>query len=753
MMKSKHWIASLAIMAACNTPQTPVEQTTDSNATPTVAAPTNERVEKLLQSLSMNEKIAQMTQLNITSFMTDESKAKFNDVYPIEIDTNKAISLFKSYPLGSILNGKAVSPENWASAIRTLQEIHLRYSKVPFIFGIDHVHGTNYLSGGTVFPQEINLAATFNPALAAKAGEITALECALVGHQWNFAPILDLGRNKFWPRLYETFGEDPHLGAVMGAAYTKALQEAPAKPTKVAACAKHFLGYSDPKSGWDRSPAEIAPQTLQEMFRPAFQAAVDAGIKTFMINSGEINGVPVHASKEILTDLLRKEMGFKGLVVTDWEDIKNLAKGHKIAANEKEATLLAIQAGIDMSMVPYDTSFIKYMKELVAEGKISEERINESVRRILMLKSDLGILDNPYPATDFSSIGKEENQQASFQAALESIVLIKNDKNTLPLQNPKKIVVAGMNSNIKRSICGGWSYRWIPDKEDYFPENMPTVYQALQTEFKNTKVELATSKDLSAKSKGADAIIIATGELPYAEGFGSITDLDLDKNEVALIQQAIATKKPVILLLIEGRPRTIPTVFDGCSAVVFAGLPGTHGATAIAQLLSGKENFSGKMSITYPFKQGHIITYNHKPTDFSYLHRLNDDRIRWTIAEFGTGLSYTQFEYENLTLSDTVVTKEGSIKATVTVKNTGKMDGKESVLWFLTDEVRSITPPVKALKHFEKKTIKAGESETFTFEIKPNEHLSFPDEKGKKLLESGYFTLRVGNQTARFLMK
>jgi len=721
----------------------------------------DERVEKLVKKMSLEEKIGQMTQIDFSLLLDSaDRKAIYTDPsHRLTLNKDSLKALLSKYYIGSFLNGIAFSAKNWFEYCYQLQEINLEIqpNQIPIIYGIDHVHGANYLKEGTLFPQQISQAATFNPALAQLIGEITAAEASHLGHTWNFAPILDLGRNKFWSRFYETYGEDPWLASRMGEAYIKGLQEYEGvKPYKMVACAKHFFGYSDPKWNYDRAPVEIAPQTLYEFFLPPFKAAVQAGVRTFMINSGEVNGIPVHANYDILTKLLRQEMGFEGVVVTDWEDIIRLHTVHKVANSPKEAVYMAIMAGIDMSMTPYTLEYCDYLEELVKEGRISIERIDLSVKRILKLKYDAGLFEQPYPTDKFlDKINTDEHQAINLAAARECLVLMKNDKNVLPLSANQKIVVAGPAANSKRHLTGGWSYLWFTTNDEFHPVSMPTLYEGLKKEFAN--VELATDINaLKAKASSASVIVLAVGEAPYAEGFGSTNDLDLDKEQQQLIEAAIATGKPVVVVMIAGRPRTIPYLYDKITTMIWAGLPGTQGATAIAEVLSGKENPSGKLPFSYPFKQGKTLSYHHKLSEYSPMHpyRTDDERLRFWIAPFGHGLSYTQFEYSNLTLSDTLLGAHvglQTITAKVTVTNTGKRDGKETALWYITDEYGSYTRPVKMLKHFEKQEIKAGESAIFTFIIEPNTHLSYPAENGEMLIEAGSFVLHIGGLSQRFV--
>jgi beta-glucosidase len=715
------------------------------------------KVEQLLARMTLEEKIGQMSQINITMIMTDSVFKHYDSVTAFQLDTNKLINYIRNDHIGSFLNGRGVSKESWFAYMDQLQRINMKYSrlKIPILYGIDHVHGSNYLREGTIFPHNINIAATFDTSFAGDMGRVTVLETAGLGHQWIFAPVMDIGRNKFWGRYYETFGEDPHLAAQMGVAYIHGIQNSPpGAKHRVAACAKHFIGYSDPKSGWDRSPAEIPDQTLREFFLPPFRAAIEAGVKTIMINSGEINGIPVHASHEILTGLLREELGFKGVAVTDWMDIIGLSTIHFVAVNEKEATYLAIQAGIDMSMIPVTTDFCRYVKELVQEGRITEERINLSVRRILNLKYELGLFENPYPDKNtLAQIGSGSSQEKALHAARESIVLLKND-GILPLKRPKKILVTGPTADKKTALCGGWTYRFAPKSDVWFPDSMQTIFESIRHEFSNTQVMYADQADLKAKAAAADVIILAMGEKEgYAESEGSINSLRLEAEQYAWAEAAVATGKPVILVLTEGRPRMAGDIYDESSAVLFAGLPGKEGGKAIAEILNGKENPSGKMPFTYPYKEGHIIPYNFKKSEFSTYRPVQGELLRYALAKFGEGLSYTDFTYSNLTLSDSVIDKNKSITAKVTVTNSGTVAGKEAVLWFITDEYASITRPVKELQHFEKALLQPGERREFVFNIVPEKHLSFPDKNGKIMLEEGTFLVSAGNLKKRFVLK
>jgi beta-glucosidase len=539
----------------------------------------------------------------------------------------------------------------------------------------------------------------------------------------------------------------------MGAAYISALQEEQnIKPYKLAATAKHFIGYSDPKSGFDRVPSIIPDQELREVFLPPFQESIKAGVKTFMINSGELNGVPVHASKALLTDLLRKELGFKGVILTDWADILQLIGQHHVAHDEREATKMALLAGIDMSMTASSTSFCTTTKELVESGEIPASLVDSSCARILRLKFELGLFENPFPRKDrWNRIGSLENKAIALQAAREGIVLLKNENQLLPLSpGIKKMVIAGPAANSKRNITGGWTIEWGGAPEDKFPTSMPTLFTALKKEFPGSQLALfdsnlvnsAEKQRFKAECQNAEIVICALGEAPYAEGFGNLDDLRLPESQLDILAQALETGKPVLLVMAAGRPRNIGDLHKGLKGFLHLGLPCEQGAVAFAEILSGKTNPSGKLSFSYPASVGHITAHNAKQHD-SYK----------PLFAFGAGMGFSKFEYKELKISDSVINQNQKIKISLKVKNTGKKDGKEAVLMFLKDEVRSITPPHKELKSFTKIDLKAGEEKEVSFEIIPLRDLSFPDEKGNLVLEEGFFEIQIGKWRKRIFLK
>jgi beta-glucosidase len=710
------------------------------------------KIDDLISQMTLEEKVGQMMQINNSEIVTDAQWGAGADLsIEIKVDTAKLATMLRNYHVGSFLNGIAVPAQTWFQFYKDLQDVNMRVSrlKIPIIYGIDHMHGPNYVEGATVFPHAINTAATYNNQFPADMAYVTAIETADLGHQWLFAPVLDLARTPLWGRYYETLGESPYVVSTMGKIFVETVQQEEAiAPYKIAATAKHFFAYSDPKYGWDRGPVDLSTQTLYEYHLPAFKAAFDAGIKTVMINSGEINGEPVHASHWILTEILRDELNFKGVAVTDWEDIIRLYRNHHVATDEREATYLAIQAGIDVAMTPYTTDFFDHLIALVKEGKISEERINLSVSRILRLKFETNLFDHPYPRNDrFDRIGAKENKAKALAAAQESLVLLKNES-VLPLKSSSKILLAGPNANIKRALSGGWTLRWIPAEEEIFPKEMHTVYSALQQQF--SAVTLAqNNSEIKSKAAQADVIVLALGELPYSEGFGSIVDINLPEEQAELFNIAKSTGKPIVLLMISGRPRIITKQFADSKAVIFAGLPGFEGAQAIADVISGVVNPSGKLSFNYPYAANRLVPHNHKISEVQLAHEIDNPIC---LLPFGFGLSYTTFEYSNLTLSADALTRTGELTASVSVKNTGTIPGKEAVLWFIHDDVGSLSRPIKELKFYEKELIAPGETKTFKFTIKA-EQLGFPDKNGVERIENGFFTLLVGNQKIRFELK
>ncbi|MBP6635085.1 MAG: glycoside hydrolase family 3 C-terminal domain-containing protein, partial [Paludibacter sp.] len=727
----------------------------------------DEAVEKILNQMTLEEKVGQMAQVTV-DIMKDRNTWKLSDSL-----MRKGIV---DYKIGSLLNtwnNSAPELSEWFETLKTVQSYTQQTRlKIPLVYGVDAIHGANYTNKATLFPQQIGQAATFNRSLVRRAAEITAYETRAASLPWTFSPVLDLGIDVRWPRLWETFGEDPYLASALGVEMTKGYQgNDPQSIGKynVMACAKHFLGYSAPVSGKDRTPAIISDNVLREYHLPSFQAAVEAGIGSVMVNSGLINGIPVHASHYYLTDLLKNELNFKGVIVTDWMDIENLYKRDKFAVSSKDAVRLAINAGIDMAMIPYNYDFCDHLIELVNEGAVSMERIDDAVRRILKMKFELNLFERPYenPA-NYPLFGSQEFRKAAYETAVESMTLLKNENNILPLASNKKILVTGPNANSMRSLNGGWSYSWLGDKTEQYAGEYNTILEAVRKNAgeKNViyspgvawveKGKYWEEKEISIKAavraaRKADYILLCLGENSYTEKPGDTHDLALSDLQIALAKALQATGKPVILVLNQGRPRIINRIDEKSKAILMSYLPGNFGGDAIADVIFGKQNPSGKLPYTYPKYPHSHVNYWHKyseeQTRAEGMYNYESDYA--PLYEFGHGLSYTTFEYSNLKLSKTKVTENETLEVTVEVRNTGKRTGKEAVLLYLSDLYASLAPDMKRLKGFEKIELKAGETKTVKFKITKAE-LSFVNIDSKTIVEPGDFEIKIGNQKAGF---
>ncbi len=718
------------------------------------------KVELLLSQMTLEEKIGQMSQFTIDMIIADSTNRFGRDV---ELDSAKLYTILVKYKAGSILNvaAHAYSLETWRKIIAGIQDVAMNHTRlgIPVIYGIDAIHGANYVTGATLFPQQIAQAATWNPDLTEKIAEITAYETRAAGIPWNFSPVLGLGRQPVWPRFYETFGEDVYLAKQFAAAMIRGYQgDDPSDPHRVAACMKHFIGYSFPLSGRDRTPAWIPERFLLEYFVPPFQTAVDNGVLTAMINSGEINGIPTHADKAIVTDLLRGKMGFDGVVVTDWEDIIRLHTAYHVAKDVKEAVKLAFDAGIDISMIPYDTTFMSIVKQLVAEGQITEQRIDRSVRRILKLKYKLGLFDNPLPnPDDYPLFGSKQFDSISLQAAREAITLLKNRNNILPLDKNTKILVTGPTANSMRSLNGGWTYTWQGERTDSALAGYLTIYEALAKKFKNVTYVPGTTYDsiididaAVGAAKASDAIVLCLGEPSYTEKPGDIPDLYLPDAQIKLAKELAKTGKPIILVLVEGRPRLISPFEQEMTAVIQTYLPGPNGGLALAEILAGETNPSGKLPYTYPKYPNAITHYDHTyseavPTHFGK----KDFEPQYP---FGYGLSYTTFKYSNLRLSGKKLKMDDTLVITVDITNTGDRAGKEVVQLYISDLYAQISPPVKRLRGFEKIYLEPGETKTVTFRIAP-EDLAFVGLDNKWVVEPGEFVVHIADLSEKFTIE
>jgi beta-glucosidase len=729
------------------------------------------RIDALVARMTLEEKVGQMTQLEIGMVTTGSNQS-------IRIDPAKLEKAIGKYGVGSILNVKdqALSVDAWHDIIRQIQEAAGRTRlKIPVIYGIDSIHGANYVQGSTLFPQEIGMAATWNPALMQRAEELAATETRAAGIPWSFSPVLDIGRQPLWPRFYETFGEDPYLASVMGVAFIRGLEgDDVSSNNHVAASLKHYMGYSFPLNGRDRTPAWIPENYLREYFLPTFAAAVRAGAHTVMVNSAEINGVPGHVNRHILTDILRGELGFKGFVVSDWEDIKKLVTQWRVAADEKEATRMSVMAGIDMSMVPSDYSFADILITLVKEGGVPMSRIDEAVRRILRVKFELGLFDNAMPDSSLkSNVGQNSSRDVAIQAARESLTLLKNEANLLPLARNRKVLVTGPTANSLVPLNNGWTYVWQGSEESLYPKDRPTILQALEAKLgKNLSYEPGTrlvrppgspanstptdvdeEVDIAAAvraARDADVVVLCLGEGSYTETPGNITDLNLSDVQLRLAEAIQATGKPVVLVLVEGRPRIINRIAEKSQAILLALNPGNEGGIAVADVLFGDYNPSGRLPFTYPRTVNGLVTYDHKLFETeatSYGNMAFNPQF-----EFGHGLSYTTYAYSDLRLDRKAVPSGGTVNVSVTVRNTGARAGKETVILYVRDVVASLAPPGKRVRRFAKVYLEPGQSRTLSFTLRP-EDLSFIGADNRSTVEPGDFDVMVGDLKDTFTLQ
>ncbi len=729
-------------------------------AQPTDNAANQARIDSLLQQMTLAEKVGQMTQLELGMLVDKET-------FPETINEEKLHRVIQENHVGSILNvvSAAYPLEHWHEILRAIQEeaSETRLG-IPVLYGIDAMHGANYTQESVLFPQNQALAATWNLALAEKAAEVTARDVRSSGISWNFSPVLDVGRDPRWPRSYETAGEDPHLVTAMGLATVRGLQgDSLSSSQHVAACLKHFVGYSGSRSGRDRTPAMIPETELRDVYLKPFQAAVDAGAASVMVNSGEVNGVPVHASRHLLTDVLREEMGFGGVIVTDWLDIKKLVTLHRVADSEREATKMAIQAGIDMSMVPADVSFIRHTISLVENGEIAESRIDESVRRILRMKEALGLFDDPLVGMGTEDVGSDEDRRMALQTAQESVTLLRNDNDLLPLSADQTVLVTGPTAHSMQSLNNGWTYTWQGGgrAQEMFHDGRPTLMEAIRAHVGEGNMTYAPGATLTSPvemdaavqaAMQSDVAIVALGEGAYAETAGNLRDLSLPEAQVQLVERIADTGTPVVLVLIQGRPRTLGAANDRASAVATAYNPGPEGGQAVMDVLYGRVNPSGHLPFTYPDRATGWATYDHKPSE-----RLGSDfgmTGAEPLYEFGHGLSYTTFEYGGLTVSaDTVTTAAlqsgDSLSVSVTVRNTGDRRGKDVVQLYVGDEVASVTPPVRRLRGFKKIDLVPGAEETVSFMLNRND-LSFTGRNGEPIVEPGVFRVQIDQHVRSF---
>lgn len=731
------------------------------------------RVEKILKGMTLEQKVGQMAELGIDMFGNSVTGVADDKKFILKEDVLDAVA--EQYMFGSVLNapGKALTAEEWNELITKINAASIKHTGLPTLYGIDAIHGATYTWASPLFPQEVNAAASFNRALVRQMAEMTAYEVRASNIAWTYSPTLDLGRKASWPRQWESFSEDAYLTAELAREMVLGYQgEDPNHIDRyhIASCPKHYMAYGMTNSGQDRTPAYVSIAELREKHFAPFKAAIEAGALSIMVNSASVNGIPTHADYELLTVWLKEGLNWDGMIVTDWADIVNLYTREKIATDYKDAIRLSINAGVDMSMIPYDVNFCPLLIELVNEGKVSMERIDDAVRRIIRMKIRLGLLDTPNTyLEDYPKFQGEEIREACYVAATESITLLKNNDNILPLKPETRILVAGPNADRMRPLCGGWSYSWQGDIVDkVLPEGTTFVDAIRAIGGDNVSfvagVEYATEGhfagecniDIEAAVRAAqdvDVVVLCIGENSYCETPGNITEMALSENQQQLAKALIATGKPVILVLNEGRGRIISSFVDDTAAVLHTYLPGTEGARALADILYGRVNPSGKLPYTYQKYSNAMTTYDHKVSEsVGTMEGAYDYNavvaVQWA---FGYGLSYTEFEYSNLRVLDGKEFKAGdTIRIAVDVKNTGERSGKESVLLFINDDVASIVPDARRLRDFEKVEIAAGQSATIEFEVRAEE-LALAANDGKWHLEEGTFTIQCGNLTERIL--
>lgn len=724
------------------------------------------QVEQTLKKLTLEEKIGQMMELVTDLFGANDKNGVFY------IDEHKTDSILSRYKIGSILNAPntcAPTAKQWEKYIAQIQKISMKRIGIPCVFGLDQNHGSTYTQGGTLFPQNINVAATFNREIARRSAEATAYETRAVSVPWTYSPTVDLGRDARWPRIWENFGEDCYLSSEMGKAMVYGFQgEDPNNIDQyhIATSMKHFMGYGVPWTGKDRTPAYISPADLREKHFAPFLAGLQAGALTVMVNSASVNGMPMHANKAILTGWLKEETGWDGVLITDWADINNLYTREMVAKDKKDALRIAINAGIDMIMEPYSCDACGYLVELVKEGKIPMSRIDDACRRVLRMKYRLDLFKNPtQKLKNYPKFGGEEFAKLSLEGATESMVLLKNEGNILPLQHGKKILLTGPNANQMRCLDGGWSYTWQGHRTDEFAGKYNTIYEAFCNEYgkENVILNQGVTYNETGKyweenepqiqgavdaAKNVDVIVACIGENSYTETPGNLTDLWLSENQRNLVKELAKTGKPVILVLNEGRPRLIADIEPLAQGIIDILIPGNMGGDALANLVSGKSNFSGKMPYTYPKEINSLANYDFKKSEevgtmegaYDYNAKITQ---QWG---FGHGLSYTSYQYSNLKVCKSDFRHGDIIKVSVDVKNTGKVAGKESVLLFSSDLIASMVPDGRRLRAFDKIELQPGETKTVTFNLNADD-LAFVGYDGKWVLEEGDFKLMIADQT------
>lgn len=735
---------------------------------------TENRISKIIDGMTLEEKVGQTCQITLDVFLKKDPQGAV--IEPIEIDNNKLNEALLKYKVGSILNvgSHTLSLTQWEMIMNS---VHAPYkagkTPTPILYGIDAIHGVNYTVGGTLFPQEIGLAATWNPSLANTFGHITAYETKASGILWNFSPVLDVARQPLWSRYFETLGEDPYLAGVMGEAIINGYQgDGKMDSDHTAACLKHFVGYSASQTGRDRTSAWIPEKYMQELFLAPFKKGIAAGAMTVMVNSGDVNGIPGHINHHLLTEVLKGEWGFNGFAVSDWEDFIFLESVHRVAANPKDAIVMGFNAGVDMSMVPnapFYKAYCELMKEAVEEKKISMERLNDAVRRIIRVKIAVGLFEKDMNQNkSYDAFGSDKYKLKALESALESITLLKNKDNTLPLSKNANVLVMGPTANNLTYLNGAWTHTWQGMDSSYNTAGCLTVYEAIKKEIGSENcsymqgAELYMENDfesckltgnvveLTNKAGKSDVIVLCLGEIPSTEKPGDIHSLDLLEAQIRLAEMAYATGKPVVIVLLEARPRIIRPIVDQASAIFQAYLPGDYGGTAISNLLFGNANPSGKLPYTYPKYNGVIEFYDHpRSVDRAKSNNFEAYDPEW---DFGFGMSYTTFAYSDLKISQESINPQGNLTVSVMVTNTGKLEGKEVVQLYISDVVASIVPAGKRLKGFEKIQLKPNESKRVEFTILADD-LKFATNSGDWMLEEGVFQVTIADLKDTFDLK
>lgn len=725
------------------------------------------QVKEIVSSLTLEEKIGQMCQITIGMLEDWNSKEEF------KLNAETLDRLIDEYKVGSFLNtprNVCQTVDKWQEIIGTIQQKSVASLGIPTVYGVDQIHGGTYTKGATLFPQGINMGASFNRDLVRESAEISAYETKAATIPWTFAPVLDLGRDARWSRQWENYGEDPLVNAEMGVAAIRGFQgDDPNHIDKnhVAACLKHYMGYGVPTSGKDRTPAHITDSEMRDKFFAPYLATLRAGALSVMVNSGNNNGVPFHASYKYLTQWIKEDLNWDGVIVTDWADIDNLHSRDHVAVDKKDAIRMAINAGIDMSMDPYDPNFCTLLKELVDEGKVPMSRIDDAASRIIRMKIRLGLFDTPtWNKEDYPLYGSEKFAARALAAAEEAEVLLKNNNAVLPVAQGKKILVCGPNANTIRGLNGGWSYTWQGQQADVIGEQYNTILEAMRNEFGEASILYAEGSrymgdqwdaeygdeamlaEVTAKARQADVVMVCLGENSYCETPGNLNELDLPACQQDIVRAAAKAGKPIVLVLNEGRPRIIRDIEPLCDAIIDIFLPGNYGGDALARLVGGKANFSAKMPMSYPKFGQSLTTYDYKPCEQTDVMEgaYNYDAVVSQQWAFGYGLSYTSFAYNNLKADKETFTANDVLTVSVDVTNTGNVAGKEPVLLFASDLVASCTPDNRRLRAFDKVELQPGETKTVTFTL-PASALAFTDECGKWLIEEGGFRFQAGNQT------